>query len=227
MQLPDTVSETKNNNPAIGRRSFLGLLGVTAGVLLLPSCKKDDEDAAPPAIDMGSGDEGLLRYAYSLETFMVQISGQAAAGRAQINEEKTNFETIQQMHQTYREFFRALLNQNEPANLEFDTTKIAFGDKNRVHESLITITELLSSAYMDMAGRFADQEKRLVAAKIASACARHATRLRWTRSNNYPDRAGTDAGSVSREIFRAKSPQEVVNGLDVFLVNKFDVSKIS
>ncbi|HET7898540.1 MAG TPA: twin-arginine translocation signal domain-containing protein, partial [Flavisolibacter sp.] len=54
------------------RRKFLrfsGLAGATAvvaGSVSLSSCKKDDTDSAN-GVDLGSGDTGILNYAYALE----------------------------------------------------------------------------------------------------------------------------------------------------------------
>jgi hypothetical protein len=219
--------ETSIETKAIGRRYFMSLLGATAGVALLAGCKKDDEETAGPAIDMGSGDEGLMRYAYSISSFMALAGQLATEGRQAIAEETANFSTLWRFHTVYTDLFKAQLGGNVPENLQFDTTKIAFGDKNRVHENLITFTDLVTSAYMDMALRFSDPVKKQLAAKIASANARLSTRIRWTRNNNWPDRTANDTESMDLGVFNPKTPQQVVNALNVFLITKLNVSQIS
>ena len=58
------------NDKALSRRKFLGV-GAAAAVLAvgISACDKDDDDNNMPqdGVDLGSGDIGILNYAYALE----------------------------------------------------------------------------------------------------------------------------------------------------------------
>ena len=58
------------NDKALSRRKFLGV-GAAAAVLAvgISACDKDDNDTNMPqdGVDLGSGDFGILNYAYALE----------------------------------------------------------------------------------------------------------------------------------------------------------------
>lgn len=60
----------ENNIAQLSRRKFLGYAGATTGLLVgLSACKKDPKMPTNPkkGVDLGSGDFGILNYAYALE----------------------------------------------------------------------------------------------------------------------------------------------------------------
>jgi hypothetical protein len=64
--------KTQSTTSSVGRRSFLQWSGgaIVAGGLLASACKDDKDDPITPiagAVDLGSGDTGVLNYAYALE----------------------------------------------------------------------------------------------------------------------------------------------------------------
>src|SRR5687767_12426995 len=90
---------------SVDRRSFLGLLGMSAGLLALSSCKKDEgvEDNRP-IIEMGAGETGMIRMAYAMEAFMVSFFAQAAAARLPAETAlKNNLLKMGNFHQVYRD----------------------------------------------------------------------------------------------------------------------------
>jgi hypothetical protein len=67
---------------ASGRRTFLQWTGLTIGVVAL-GCSDDDDDGGmgPGAeVDLGSGDVGVLNYAYALEQLEAAFYTQVLAG---------------------------------------------------------------------------------------------------------------------------------------------------
>src|SRR3954466_1246614 len=80
----------ENNAPPVAhlsRRKFFGYAGAASAVMLA-ACNKDDEDMG---VNLGSGDIGLLNYAYALEqleaAFYIKVVQSFYTGAT--NDEKT------------------------------------------------------------------------------------------------------------------------------------------
>jgi hypothetical protein len=70
------------NDVNMARRSFLRYAGVGAvaatGVMAIASCKKHNNEGVTSTVDIGTGDIGILNYAYALEqleaAFYLQVA---------------------------------------------------------------------------------------------------------------------------------------------------------
>ncbi len=64
---PQAGERAEDQRQAPSRRIFLHYAGITAATaaLVLTGCKQDDE-VSPSGVDLGSGDVGVLNYAYAL-----------------------------------------------------------------------------------------------------------------------------------------------------------------
>ncbi len=65
-----TETQENSGGPGMARRSFLRYAGVGAasvGLLAAASCHKDHAVTLNTGIDIGSGDTGILNFAYALE----------------------------------------------------------------------------------------------------------------------------------------------------------------
>ena len=232
MELRNTDTEPQ---PAlrhhVDRRHFLGLLGLTAGALLLPGCKKDEEDegGSRPAIAIGSGDTGLMRFAFALESFMVLFYDQAIAARpANDTQDRPLLITMRSFHFAYQQLLKQLLNNDLPQPLEFDTTKLNFRDRTGLYEYGISFTEILSSAYAGLAARATDPERMLVLAKIGSSLTRQSTDLRRAiRTNDWTFRAASTSVSEASGLGTFRTPSEAVAVMDPFLLNRYEISGIN
>src|SRR6476660_9984959 len=98
------------------RRKFLGFAGAASGLVVLASCNKD-EVASPGTLDgvnLGSGDVGILNYAYALEqleaAFYTQVMASPYTGMSVLEIEYLN--DIKEHEIAHREFFKTALGSN-------------------------------------------------------------------------------------------------------------------
>src|ERR671920_2281930 len=94
----------------VSRRKFLrftGLAGLTTTVIAASCNKNDDNDG----LNLGSGDTGILNYAYALEqleaAFYIQVASAFYSGIS--DEEKSLLTDIRDHEVAHRELFKAAL----------------------------------------------------------------------------------------------------------------------
>lgn len=183
---------------AVGRRSFLRYsgAGLAVGGLLLAGCSDDDDDIDPNAnlIDVGSGDTGILNYAYALEqleaAFYAQVvmagSGTYFNSSSTSNAEKAIFNDLKDHEAIHAAFFKAALGSAAIKGLTPDFSGIDFtqrttaagSTKMGVLNAAMAFEDLGVAAY-NGAGRFITSNDYLtLAGKIVSVEARHAAVIR-------------------------------------------------
>jgi len=176
----------------IKRRSFFMYAGATAGAtaLVLAGCSKDD--SSPDTIDVGSGDAGILNYAYALEqleaAFYAQIkTGDYYKNLGATSAEKQIFDDLALHEAIHRDFLRAALQASSITPLKDltpDFSTINFADRGQVLAAAQTFEDTGVAAY-NGAGRFLTSNANLaLAGKIVSVEARHAALIRDLRSYN-------------------------------------------
>jgi len=174
----------------IKRRSFFMYAGATAGAtaLVLAGCSKDD--SSPGTIDVGSGDAGILNYAYALEqleaAFYAQIkTGSYYTGGSITAAEKQIFDDLALHEAIHRDFLKAALQAASITPLKDltpDFSSINFGSRDQVLAAAQTFEDTGVAAY-NGAGRFLTSNANLaLAGKIVSVEARHAALIRDLRS---------------------------------------------
>ncbi len=173
----------------IKRRSFFMYAGATAGAtaLVLAGCSKDDDASGANLIDVGSGDAGILNYAYALEqleaAFYAKVkTGGYYTGLAPTSAEKQIFDDLAAHEAIHRDFFKAAITATPGATLLQDLTpdfsSINFGDRSSVLNAAQTFEDTGVAAY-NGAGRFITNNAYLgLAGKIVSVEARHAALIR-------------------------------------------------
>jgi len=171
----------------IKRRSFFMYAGATAGAtaLVLAGCK-DDNNNNPSALDVGSGDGGILNYAYALEqleaAFYAQVRTSpyylAATTPAAI---KQVFDDLALHEAIHRDFLKAALTANSITPLKDLTpnfSAIDFSSLNGILSAARTFEDTGVAAY-NGAGRYLTNNTFLgLAGKIVSVEARHAALIR-------------------------------------------------
>ncbi len=171
----------KNSLP---RRSFLQYAGagVAAATLVMAGCKESNITTLDTheGVDLGSGDFGILNYAYALEqleaAFYIQVVKTPYAG---ISSRETNyFHDICQHEVAHREFFKNALGTNAIPALEVDFSTIDFASRDSVLATSKAFEDLGVSAYNGAGQLLESADYLLLAGKIVSVEARHAAYIR-------------------------------------------------
>jgi hypothetical protein len=166
----------------MARRSFLRYAGVGAasvGLLATAACHKDHAlTIAPPtgSIDVGSGDPGILNFAYALEqleaAFYLQVIATPYTGMTA--NEKALLTSIRDHEVLHRNFFKAALGAGAIAGLTVDFSSIDFTSRAAVLGAAKAFEDTGVKAY-DGAGYLIKSADYLtLAGKIVSVEARHA-----------------------------------------------------
>lgn len=228
------MKELKTNNKKTGkaeatpghysRRKFLMYSGAFAGsALLLDSCKK--EDSTPPTmmedgtVDLGSGDVGILNYAYALEQLEAAFYTQVAlTPYANISaSELALLSDIRDHEIAHREFFKTALGEGAIPALEVDFSAVDFNDRNSVLTTAKTFEDLGVSAYNGAGNLIQSADYLLLAGKIVSVEARHAGYIRDLLSNgSFADNTAVNPDGLDL----TNTPADVLQAADPFIVTK-------
>lgn len=191
----------------VRRRSFLQYAGMgAAGIALVAAgCKKEK---MIEGVYLGSGDIGILNYAYALEqleaAFYTQVVASPYTG---ISEEEKSFMTDIRDHEiAHREFFKNALGGMAIPALEVDFSSIDFTNRASVLASAMAFEDLGVTAYDGAGYLLKSADYLLLAGKIVSVEARHAALIRELIAPNTFLGAEVDANSVNI----ARSPAEVL-----------------
>lgn len=218
---------TSTEKQPVSRRNFLGLAAGFATVATIAACSKDDDDmpSMNSGIDLGSGDFGILNYAYALEqleaAFYKQVidtpySGISASERALLTD-------IRDHEIAHREFFKNALGAKAIPGLEVNFSSIQFNDRASVLGTAKAFEDLGVSAYNGAGKLITSPDYLLLAGKIVSVEARHAAYIRELLSNgSFADNTVIDANGL--EI--SKSPTEVLMVASAFLKSKINASNL-
>ena len=165
---------------ATGRRKFLQWSGLTIGVVAL-GCS-DDDSPGPGAedVDLGSGDTGVLNYAYALEQLEAAFyTAVVASPYAGVTAAETAMLTDIRNHEViHRDFFAGALGSAAIPALEVTFAGVNLSDRTSVLAAARTFEDLGVSAY-NGAGQLLTTPANLVnAGRIVSVEARHAAAIR-------------------------------------------------
>lgn len=215
----------------IKRRSFFMYAGATAGAtaLVLAGCSKDDSTSTS-LVSVGSGDTGVLNYAYALEqleaAFYTQVrTGGYYTGTSITAAEKSIFDDLYYHEVIHRDFFKAALGTGAIKALTPNFGAVNFGDRTSVLATAKAFEDLGVQAY-NGAGRYITSPGYLfLAGKIVSVEARHAAIIRdLVSEGTFVDSTIVDSNSQDM----SKAPADVVAIANGFLADgsKLDVSGI-
>lgn len=213
------------------RRNFLRISGITlAGAgMVLAGCSSDDDkgsnDNQLPGVrngkfDLGGGDLGILTYAYALEQleadFYTRVVNSNSFGSTFNSEEQAVLTDLYKHEVIHREFFKAAIsgvisNQDQLLpNLEFDYGSLSFSNRNQVLATAQTLEDTGVAAY-NGAGRYISTPDYLVlAGKIVSVEARHASAIRSLISPGTTAFSGDDVVTASNGLGQAVQPSGIL-----------------
>lgn len=203
------------------RRSFLKVTGTAALATIaltqttLASAGESNLFALPMlqtsgAVDLGSGDTGILNYAYALEqleaAFYTQVIQQPYRGMTA--QERQILTDLRDHEIVHREFFKAALGSNAIPALSPNFSKIKFNNRGSVLKTAQVFEDLGVSAYNGAGELLTNPDFLLIAGKIVSVEARHAAAIRDLRKPLSKDFAPSalDEARTPAEVLRLAGP---------------------
>ena len=217
----------------VDRKKFLRYTGLIGGTLMLglSSCSKDDGPASNGgAIDVGSGDTGILNFAYALEqleaAFYIKVN--AAFYTNATDAEKKILSDIMNHEVAHRDFFKAALSTSAIGTLQFNWSAVDFTNRTAVLATAKALEDTGVSAY-NGAGRYIQNPDYLtLAGKIVSVEARHAAAIRDLINPKSADFAGDDVVAAATGLDFSRTPNSTTGGPSIVATaNTFLTTKIS
>lgn len=214
----------------VSRRKFLSYAGAASGVALIVSaCSKDDNNNNNGGVNLGSGDTGILNYAYALEqleaAFYIQVIKTPYNNMPA--EEKALLTDIRDHEIAHREFFKTALAGSAIQALDVDFSSINFSDRASVLGTAKAFEDLGVSAY-NGAGQYIEKSDYLIiAGKIVSVEARHAALIRdLIMPGSFAGNATDDMiiDSTGRDM--ARTPSQVFAIAGTFIKTKLNISNL-
>ncbi len=206
------------------RRQFLRYAGAgtaAVGLLAAEACKKDRNSFT--GVYLGTGDYGILNYAYALEqleaAFYIQVAATPYSG---ITANETAYLTDIRDHEVaHREFFKAFLGQNAIPALQVNFSSINFSDRTSVLGTAKAFEDLGVSAYNGAGYLIQNAAYLTIAGKIVSVEARHAALIRDLISPNTF--VGMDVVNVSGNgLEYDRTPPQVLAIAGAYITTKIN-----
>ncbi len=227
-----------NTKHQCDRRNFLKVSGATLAStgLLLMGCEDDDMKMTPPSevFDLGMGDIAVLNYAYALEQleadFYTRVFNSFYAG---ITDTEKQVLTDLYYHEViHRNFFKAAISGAVSdqsmvlPELEFDYGSLDFNDRNSVLNTAKALEDTGVAAYNGAGKLIENPDYLLIAGKIVSVEARHASAIRSLINPNSADFAGDDVVMASNGLDVAKLPSEILPIASGFIITEFTAKNL-
>jgi hypothetical protein len=209
------------------RRSFLQYAGAgAAGIALIAAgCKKDNSNSNNAGVNLGSGDVGILNYAYALEQLEAAFyDAVVKAPYSGITTAELSLLTDIRDHElAHREFFKKALATNAIVGLEVDFSSINFSVRSNVLATAKAFEDLGVSAYNGAGKLIKSADYLVLAGKIVSVEARHAALIRDLIENgSFANSEVIDANGLDK----ARTPKEVLSIAQSFIRTTIDASNL-
>lgn len=200
-----------------------------AVVLAAASCRKEHGQPGKgngnDGVNLGSGDTGVLNYAYALEqleaAFYIQIIKTPFHG---INDmEMSYLKDIRDHEIAHREFLKAALASGAIPGLEVDFSKIDFTSRDSVLGTAMAFEDLGVSAYNGAGQLLTNADYLTIAGKIVSVEARHAAWIRdMVKAGSF---AGTDVVDMNG-LDVERNPNDVLAIAGAYIKTKINASNL-
>lgn len=211
------------------RRKFLRYAGVSglaatlmAGCVKAVSNFKQDGKGPTNGVNLGTGDTGILNYAYALEQLEAAFYTVVAADPYENipTIEYSRLIDIRDHEIAHRELFKSALGKDAIQQLNFNFTAVDFSSRASVLATAKTFEDLGVSAYNGAGPLLTNADYLGLAGKIVSVEARHAAYLRNLVSpgsfadQTVVDSNGLDMSRTPAQVLTLAQPfiTETING---------------
>ncbi len=210
----------------------LGSIGVAKGRdnfsgfdLLIQKDKGKQEKGK--TVDLGSGDFGVLNYAYALEQLEAAFYTQAVSSpySGMSSDERNILAAIRDHEVAHREFFKVALGKKAIPALQPNFSAINFSSRDSVLGTARTFEDLGVSAYNGAGQLLKKGEFLLLAGKIVSVEARHAAVIRDLLQPNSAAFSGDDVVNA-QGLDAARLPAEVLAAAAPFISTPISGNKL-
>ena len=219
------VGQTSEQQSSVSRRNFLGYVGGASALLFTAAACKKDDSPSNSGVNLGSGDVGILNYAYALEqieaafytkVFQSPYSGITASESALLGD-------IRDHEIAHREFFKNALAAGAIPALELDFSTINFGNRDSVLGAAKAFEDLGVTAYNGAGKLLVSADYLTLAGKIVSVEARHAAYIRDLISlGSFADNTALDANALDM----ARTPAQVLAIAGTYVKTKINASNL-
>ncbi|MDQ2721345.1 MAG: ferritin-like domain-containing protein [Bacteroidota bacterium] len=208
------------------RRKFFGIMGAsTAAMVVVASCKKHDTGSNNSGVDLGSGDTGVLNYAYALEqleaAFYTQVIATPYSGISAM--EMSYLTDVRDHEVAHREFFKAALSSKAIQALQVNFSSIDFTNRTSVLGTAKAFEDLGVSAYNGAGKLLVNPDYLTLAGKIVSVEARHAALIRdLITPGSFADMTAVDVNGLDK----ARAPKDVLAIAGTYLKTQINASNL-
>lgn len=217
------VADRDSGFANMSRRKFLNFAGASTGLVLLAACSKNDNNG----VDLGSGDTGILNYAYALEqleaAFYIQVVAKSFYTGATANE-KSLLTDIRDHEIAHRELFKAALGGSAIQALEVDFSSVNFADRASVLGTAKAFEDLGVSAYNGAGPLLTSAAFLTLAGKIVSVEARHAALIRDLISNG--SFVAADVVDMTNGLEKSRTPAQVLSIAGTYIKTQINASNL-
>jgi len=210
------------------RRNFLKLSGVGLALvgLTIVGCEDDINPIEDNNIfDLGKGDVGILNYAYALEQleadFYTKVVNNFYSGIS--SKERQLFTDLYHHEVIHRDFFKAAIGAattNLLPTLEFQYPNVDFNNRDSVLATAKALEDTGVAAYNGAGKYISNPDYLVIAGKIVSVEARHASAIRDLINPGSSDFSGDDVIDANG-LDLAKEPKEIVMAAGGFIKTPF------
>jgi len=226
------VTERTSSFQSMDRKNFLKWMGGAAvtTVFVAAGCDKHHSMTGSNAggtAHLGSGDVGILNYAYALEqleaAFYIKVMGNKFS--VITSEETQIFTDLMNHEKAHRDFLKAALSSNAIMDLEFDFSSIDFSSRDSVLGTAQAFEDLGVSAYNGAGKLISNSDYLLIAGKIVSVEARHASAIRDLEMPQTTYFAGDDVINANG-MDGALAPPKVLSTAGAYIKTEIDASQL-
>lgn len=221
----------------VSRRKFFSYAGVSAAVAVAASCSKNPFDYLPKdpnnpnpkdpqlEVNLGSGDVGILNYAYALEqleaAFYTKVVASFYGGATEL--ERKYLTSIRNHEIAHREFFKKAIGDKAIGGLLLDFSSIDFTNRASVLGTAKAFEDLGVSAYNGAGELIQSADYLLLAGKIVSVEARHAAAIRdLLQYGSFANSEVVDSQGL--DVYR--KPKEVLAIAGKYIITKINADNL-